>query len=156
MHNVNARFAEVTDIPKLAEWLYLNRKKNKFDPEVFQYDSSRIMAMELDGSPAMYQPYQLVIMLEGLAPKPGLTPLETALLLREGLHAVARVAKVSHIDEVYFLSGDEETITFAEAHGFTELKTLKVLRLKVKDMTPPLPDVRSNDEAHLEVKEILE
>lgn len=136
-----ARIVSPLDMRNIVEWLHLNRKKNKYDPEILSYDSTRIVAVDVDGEPQCYLPYQLVIMVESLAPKPGSGKPQIAKCLKEAIHAVVRIAKQSHIGEVYFLCApeDKETASFAKLHGYEEMP-YRVLRLKPKNMVPPLPE----------------
>lgn len=141
MHEYTARFATKDEIPKFTEFLHGNRKKNHYDPEIFQYDSTRVAAVDKDGEPICYLPFQFTIMTDALAPKPARTRGEIARALKELIHFVVRLAKKSRIGEIYFLCDpeDKETLAFAKLHGYDELN-LKVMRLKPKNMLPPLPE----------------
>lgn len=136
-----ARWATKDEIPTFAAWLHANRDKNHYDPDIFKYDSTRVVAVEKDGSPMLYLPFQFTIMTDALAPKPARTLPEIAKALKEAIHFVVRLAKKSKIGEIYFLCDpeDKHTLAFAKAHGYEELN-LRVMRLKPKDMIPPLPE----------------
>jgi hypothetical protein len=140
-NNYTARFASTNDIRNCVEWIHANREKNHYDPEIFQYDSTRVVAVDKDGSPMMYLPYQLTIMTDALAPKPARTFPEIARGLKEAINFVVRLAKKSKIGEVYFLADPEDkaTIDFACAHGYERLN-LVPMRLKPSRMTPPLTE----------------
>jgi hypothetical protein len=129
-HEYTARLADTSEAGQVAEWTHANRGKNFYDPEVFTYDSARIMAVDKDGQPQAYLPFQATIMTESLAPRPARTVKE-----------IVRWAKKSGMGEIYFLShpDDVETREFAKAHGYEELE-LRVMRLKIKNMNPPLPE----------------
>lgn len=141
MHEYKARLARLDEIPQLAEWIHANRSKNFYDPEIFQYDSTRVMAVDKDGHAEGYLPFQAVIMTESLAPKPARTLKETAMLLKTAIHQIVRWAKSVGMGEIYFLShpDDVETREFAKQHGYEEMN-LKVMRLKLNKMNPPLPE----------------
>jgi hypothetical protein len=140
-HEYKARVAGAGDIMNCVEWIHANRSKNHYDPDIFKYESTRFMAVDKDGTPDGYLPYQLVIMTDSFAPRPGRTLPELALILKEALHAIVRVAKQSRIGEVYFLCApeDEETRKFAITHGYEELP-FKVMRLKPRNMVPPIQE----------------
>lgn len=141
MHEYTSRFASQEDIPNLVEWIHDNRDRNHYDPEIFKYDSTRVVAVDKDGSPVCYLPFQFTIMSDALAPKPARTIPEIARSLKEAIHFIVRLAKKSKIGEVYFLCdpNDTDTARFAKAHGYEELN-LKVMRLKPSKMVPPLPE----------------
>ena len=141
MHEYTSRFATTDDIPNVVEWIHANREKNHYDPEIFQYDSTRVMAVDKDGIPELYLPFQFTIMTDALAPRPGRFKREIAVALKNAIHAVVRLAKKSKIGEIYFLCDpeDKETEEFAKAHGY-ECLNLKVMRLKPSKMSPPLPE----------------
>lgn len=140
-HEYNARFTTHDDVRTLVEWIHANREKNHYDPDIFTYDSTRIVAVEKDGVPEMFLPFQFTIMTDSLAPKPARTKPEIARALKEAIYFVVRLAKKKKIGEVYFLAdpADKQTIAFAKAHGYDELN-LRVMRLKPKNMYPPLPE----------------
>ena len=139
MQKFEARRARWDEARQVGEWTHANREKNHYDPEIFKYESTRVLAVDKSREPILYLPYQLVILAEALAPKPGLSPGDTAAGIKEALHEIVRVAMQSKIGEVYFLGGDVETAEFAKAHGFEELH-LKVMRLKPTNMKPALPE----------------
>jgi hypothetical protein len=140
MHTHTARQASGEEFPQLVEWMHANRAANRYDPEIFSYHSTRVIAVDRDEEPILYLPYQLVIMTESLAPRPGLSKRETAVGLRAAIHHVARIAKHSKIAEMYFLGTDDETVEFAKQHGYEEVKDVRVMRLKPGRMNPPLPE----------------
>jgi hypothetical protein len=137
MHEYKARLAAQEEIPNIVEWTHANRGKNFYDPEIFQYDSTRIMAVDQDGSPIGYLPFQATIMTESLAPKPARTLREIAMMLKMAILQIAGWAKSAGMGEIYFLShpDDVETREFAKAHGYEELN-LRVMRLKLKNVNP--------------------
>lgn len=141
MPEYTARLASKDDIPRLVEWIHANRKQNHYDPEIFQYDSTRVMAADKDGEPVCYLPFQFTILTDALAPEPARTKEEIAQALKAVIHEVVRLAKKSKIGEIYFLCdpADTETKEFAEAHGYEELN-LRVMRLKPRNLNPPLPE----------------
>jgi hypothetical protein len=129
------------DIKLFSEWLYANRDKNHFDVDVFGYKSTRILAVEKNGEPAGFLPLQFTLMTDAFAPKPGMSKLGIAMVLKTALHEVARLAKKFEIGEIHFLCDpkDEETMSLALAHGYEALN-LQVMRLKPGRMNPPLPE----------------
>lgn len=141
MHKYEARFATKDELPNLAAWLHDNLAKNHYDPDIFTYPSTSVVAVDKDGNPMCYLPFQATIMTDALAPKPARTIPEIAAALKAAIHFVARLAKKAHIGEIYFLADPEDkgTIDYATKHGYESLN-LTVMRLKLKNMVPPLPE----------------
>ena len=108
MHQYTAREAMAADLPNFIEWMHANRGKNKYDPTIFGYESTRVLVVDKDGEPECFLPYQLTIMTESLAPRPARTKRETALALKTAIHSIARIAKQSKIGEIFFLSDPED------------------------------------------------
>lgn len=140
MPTVTTRYAHNADAPQLVEWLHANREKNKYDPDIFSYDSTRVLAVDVDGETVMYVPFQLVLMSDSLAVKPGLSKAKTALGLKAVIHELIRKAKSSRIGEIHFQGSDSETVEFAKRHGYEEMTGFVPMRLKPKNVTPPLPE----------------
>lgn len=141
MEKYNARLAELSEAPLVVEWTHQNRDKNLYDPEVFQYNSTRIMAVDKGDELQGFLPFQATIMTESLAPKPGVSKRVVAAVLKTAIHQIARWAKSAGMGEIYFLSrpSDVETREYAKAHGYAE-SDLIVMRLKLNKMDPPLPE----------------
>lgn len=141
MRKYAAREALASDLNNFVAWMHENRNRNGYDPSIFGYQATKVIAVDKDGNPMCYLPYQYTIMTESLAPKPARTKGEIARALQVAIHEVARRARASGIGEIYFLSDPEDVHTraFAKTHGYEELP-LMVMRLKLKDMNPPLPE----------------
>lgn len=103
---------------------------NLFDPAVMDYPTTRTVVAH-NGEPLMYMPYQQVLMMESLAPKPGISPIEEGLALREITKSVALLASQAGIREAYFLCKDERVVKFASAHGF-EVLPWTTMRMRLK------------------------
>jgi hypothetical protein len=140
------RFAGKEDALQLVEWLHANRELNQYDPEILSYDSTRVLAVEMNDETIMYLPYQLTIMTDSLAPKPGLSKRKKAVGLREAIHGVVRIAKASHLGEIYFIGSDDETVEFAKQHGYEEVKGARLMRLKPRHMVPALPEEAAKEQ----------
>lgn len=131
MQPIWVRPAEPKDAGLLADWMAKARAINIFDMDIVNYPSLQVLCAH-NSEPLLYMPLQLVVMLESLAPKPGITPREEALALRELAHAVVLLAKQHKVSEVYFLCKDQRVVDFATAHGFQQMPDhVKTLRLKL-------------------------
>jgi len=110
-----------------------NSDKSKFDPAVPLFPSSTTWcAYDKDG-PLAYQTLQNPIMLESLAPRPGATPQQIALALKELTQNAITFAHLRGAGEVYFLGTDENTDIFASNKIFEELP-YKIFRVKLANL----------------------
>jgi len=131
MKQVFVRFADQKDAPQFEEWVMAAQAINLFDPAVMDYPTTRTLVAHNGVGPLMYMPYQTALMMESLAPKPGITPIEEGLALREITKAVALLASQMQIRESYFLCKDERVVKFASAHGY-EVLPWTTMRMRLK------------------------
>jgi hypothetical protein len=136
-HDYTTRMMRPEEFPQMGEWLNANRQANRFDPDIFTYASTQVLAVDKDGSPDLYMPFQVVLMAESLAPRPARTNREMALSIKKAMHALVKKAEEHRIGEVYVLGTEPSVIEFAKAHGFEEVRDVTVLRLKPGKLTPP-------------------
>ena len=130
MKRVKVREAECRDLKEFGEWLYANRKLNHFDPNIFGYKSTRILAAEDRDGLVLFLPYQMVLMTDSLAPKPGVSKLKKGLALRECIYSLIDHARESGIGEIYFVATDKETEDFAVSQKYEVIEG-KLMRLTV-------------------------
>jgi hypothetical protein len=133
MKRIKARQLKKDDIALFNEWLYANRDLNTFDPEIFRYESTRILAADDGSEPVMYMPYHLTIVLESLAPNPTASRQQRALAIRELVHEIADTATKLGVGEIWFAGTDQHLIDFAQDHGF-EVMNAKVLKAKTSTL----------------------
>lgn len=129
MKQVFVRLAEDKDASQFEEWVKAAQEINLFDPNVMTYPTTRTLVAH-NGENLLYMPVQNVLMMESLAPKPGIAPIDEAVALREITKTVAFMASQQGIREQYFLCKDERVVKFGSAHGY-EVLPFKVLRMKV-------------------------
>ena len=139
MRQVWVRPAEPKDFDKIQEWMLRIVQLNLFDADIANYPQTQWLCAYDESGPLLYMPYQPVISMESLAPRPGLSPREEAMALREITKTVAYKAKECRIEEIVFACKDERVIDFAQTHGF-EVLPWKVLRLKLKNLEEPKQD----------------
>jgi len=130
MKQVFVRFAEERDNPQFTAWMNAAQDINLFDPAVMSYPTTRTLLAH-NGEALVYMPIQNALMMESLAPKPGITPIEEAIALREITKAVALLASQQQIRETYFLCKDERVVKFASAHGY-EVLPWTTMRMRLK------------------------
>jgi hypothetical protein len=138
MKRIRVNDARAANVREFNEWMYRNRDKNHFDPEMFTYPSMHILAAEDNDGLVLFLPFHAVIMSDSLAPKPGASRLKISLALRECVYRLLEEAKRYGAGEIYFVAQDEETKQFAKSQGYEEMQGT-VMRLKAKDV-PTLED----------------
>lgn len=130
MKRATVRPAVPEDAQNYSEWLQASAHINLMDKAVYTEPTLNTVVAELDGKPALMTSFRLVLCVEALAPKPGLTPKQEALALREMWAGIVRVAEASGIKEIVFQCVDQRLIRFIEKRGFTKIAT-DVFRYKV-------------------------
>lgn len=116
-----------------SEWVWAAREINCFDVDVLTYPRTIMLCAEQSDKPILFMPLQSVLMMESLAPQPGLSPRQEALALRQISRAVEQIAQDSLHRETYFLCKDERVVTIAAAHGYEVLQGYTILRKKMKN-----------------------
>lgn len=123
------------DIQKFTEWS-AGTKNNLYDPFVATYPTTFTLCAYDDQGPLVYVPVQQPFMLESLAIRPGASPIEVAVALRELIHTVITQSYLKGVGEIYFLCEDASTEAFAQNQ--TALKCEKVpynlYRIKIRDL----------------------
>ena len=122
------------DSLKFVEYMRHGSEKlnNLFSPSVMDYPLTQTIVVEDEDGPKLFNPQYPVMVMDSLAPKPGMPPIEEARVLLELMHATLTVAHNAGIQEIYFMCADENVIRFVQRYGF-ELVPHTVLRLKTKD-----------------------
>jgi len=125
------RDAEPKDAQNYSEWLTAASGINLVDPAVYKYPTCVTAVVEdKEGQPALMNSSHLVLVMEALAPRPGLTPLQEARALKELFEAVKEIARKSGVREILFGCKDERVHKFIEGRGFEKLN-FPVFRFKV-------------------------
>lgn len=114
------RNAQPEDADTYASWLE-NTKDNLLDKDVYQYPTLQTLVVEKDGQPEIINSFHAVIVMEALAPRPGITPLAEARALNELFEKIKEVALAAGIKEVMFMCKDERLQKFIERRGFERL-----------------------------------
>jgi len=117
-----------TEVATYQDWA-MKTKDNLYDPQVAGYPCTEVLVAE-NGQPLVFMPIQQVVMMDALAPKPGIEKREMALALKELVKMTAFVAHRAKLRELYFFSADEDVNAMAERYGFEKLEN-PMLRLKL-------------------------
>lgn len=122
------------------DWNLENADKSQFDPDVPLYPSSTTWCAYDKTGPLVFQTIQQPIMiteplmLESIAPRPGLHPNQVSLSLKELTQNAITIAHCKGAGEIYYLSSDPETDEFAANHIFEKLP-FTVYRVRLKDLS---------------------
>jgi len=133
VHRVYVRPIRPDEADQYFSWGIENADKNEFDPAVALFPSSTTWCAYDGTGPIAYQTLQQPIMLESLAPRPGLSPVQVASSLKELTKNAITFASTKGAGEVYFLGSDEDTETFATNKIFEQLP-FKIFRVKLADL----------------------
>lgn len=118
MKKFSIRTAEPQDAQNYMDWLKAAADINLVDTEVYSYPTCNTVVIEKGEEPVLMNSFHLVLVLEALAPKPGLSPKDEAIALRELYEGVRNLAAATGVREVYFACVDERLQKFIERKGF--------------------------------------
>lgn len=117
---MSVRSAQPEDAKNYAEWLQAGEGINLVDRGVYEYPTCQTLVVEKDG-PQLMNSFHAVLVMEALAPRPGITPLQEARALNELFEKIKQVARDAGIKEVMFMCKDERLQKFIERRGFERL-----------------------------------
>ena len=117
MKNISVRAAEAGDSTKYIDWLHAAAGINLVDPAPYSYPTCNTIVVEKAGEPILMNSFHLVTMMEALAPKPGLPPMDEARALKSLFDTVKGAAEMSGVKEVWFGCSDPRVEKFVERHG---------------------------------------
>lgn len=134
------RPAEEKDAVTYAEWLTKAGDINLCDRDVYEYPTTQHLVVERNNEPQLMNSVHAVLVMEALAPRPGITPMQEARALDELFAKVKEVARAAGIKEVMFGCKDERLEKFLlekekknksrKKKGFERL-TFPVFRVKI-------------------------
>lgn len=133
MNRVYVRPIEPEESQQFFDWAKENEDKSQFDPAVPLFKSSTTWCAYDKTGPLAYQTFQRPLMLESLAPRPGLSPIQTSFLLKELTQMAISQAHCGGAGELYFLGTDADTDAFATNKIFEELP-FRVYRVRLADL----------------------
>ena len=129
-NNLRIRPAEPKDSQEYSEWLR-GTEGNLVDYGVYSYPTTTTLVVESEDGPELMNSFQLVIVPEALATKPGLSPMREARALKLLNTAWENVAQNLGIREIYFNCADSNLGEFVSRHGWEKLQH-PVYRRKLK------------------------
>jgi len=133
MRPIFVRPAQAEEAQQFIDWAKEN-PVNEFDPEVAKFPSSVTWAAYDQDGPVAFQTIQRPLVLESLAPRPGLSKTQTASVLRELTQNAVTQCHLQGAGEIYFLGSDPATDEFAQNWIFEKVE-FPVYRVRLKDLT---------------------
>ena len=130
---MSVRLAKPEDAENYSEWLKASVPVSHADPHAALGTQAFTAVVDQDGKPVLMQTAQPVLMLEAIAPKPGISPVQSARAIREMWLAFQRVAKAYGVSEIWFGSDYKPTQDMIAKHpkyGITPV-SLQMYRMKV-------------------------
>jgi hypothetical protein len=121
---------------QFLDWSLANQEKNSFDPAVATYPSTLVPCAYDEDGPAAYMPVQHPYVLDAYAPRPGLSAIQSAVVLREIFQFAVTKAHENGVGEILFLASDQDTVDFAEKHTAFKRVPYAVYRVKIADLEP--------------------
>lgn len=137
MDTFSIRTAEPSDAQTYMEWLKDASDINLVDTEVYKYPTCNTVMVDKGSEPVLGNSFHLVMMLEALAPKPGIDPKDEARALRKLYEGVRNLARATGVREVWFTCVDERLHKFVEKKGFERVNT-PVFRMLIGREDDPL------------------
>jgi hypothetical protein len=105
------------DVELLFNWS-IQLGTNSFDPSVLFYPRTVVCKASSGGDPIAFVPIQPVLMYESLAPKPGISELQTVLALYRFHQIGEQAAKEYGYGEMYFLTNSEGEMLASSKRGW--------------------------------------
>lgn len=132
MRSIFIRLAKEEEAQLYFDWAQEN-PVNEFDPEVAKFPSSVTWAAYDQDGPVAFQTIQRPLVLESLAPRPGLSKLQTAQVLKEFTQNAVTQCHLQGAGEILFLGSDPATDEFAQNWVFEKVE-MPVYRLKLREL----------------------
>jgi len=129
------------DIDNFKDWVWKMRHINLFEPKVVSYPRTVMCKAYTDDEALLYMPLQACLMYDSLAPKPDLSPRKEAFCLYKIVEQVDNIARDTGFGETYFICRDSRVSDIAAAHGFTEIKDVRILK-RVVDLRPAVQEAK--------------
>ncbi len=109
-----------TDAKLFCEWMWQQREKTQFDPQVINGPRSCLIKVTKGENTVALVPIQPVIFIESLCSDPNATKSQLALAVFEIQEQVKAVMRDTAHIEAYFVTNLKEFADFSEDHGWTK------------------------------------
>jgi hypothetical protein len=127
---MSVRNAQSEDAATYASWLQEAQHINLVDRGVYSYPTTQTLVVERNGETQLINSFHAVLVMEALAPKLGITPLQEARALNELFEKVKEIARAAGVKEIMFGCKDDGLGKFIEGRGFERL-SFPVFRYKL-------------------------
>lgn len=127
---MSVRNAKPEDAATYANWLEEAEHINLVDRGVYEYPTTNTLVVEHKEQPLLINSFHAVLVMEALAPKPGITPLREAWALNELFEKIKETARRLGVKEIMFGCKDERLEKFIRERGFEKLN-FPVFRFKL-------------------------
>lgn len=127
---MSVRNTKPEDAATYAGWLKEAEHINLVDRGVYEYPTCQTLVVEHKEQPLLINSFHAVLVMEALAPKPGITPLREAWALNELFEKIKEIARAAGVKEIMFGCKDEGLEKFIEERGFEKL-SFPVFRFKL-------------------------
>lgn len=127
---MSIRNAQPEDAAIYASWLQEAESINLVDRGVYEYPTTQTLVVEHKEQPLLMNSFHAVLVMEALAPRPGLTPLREAWALNELFEKIKEKAKAVGVKEIMFGCKDQRLEDFIKERGFQKL-SFPVFRYKL-------------------------
>lgn len=118
MKKFSVRPAEPKDSQNYMDWLKAASDINLVDTGVYSYPTCNTIVVEKNGEPVLMNSFHAVLVMEALAPKPGLSPRDEAAALLALYEGIMNIAKETGPREIWLACVDERVQKFIEGRGF--------------------------------------
>lgn len=124
------------DVLKFSAWMWANRGKTHFDPDVMNQPRMCVTSADDERGPLLYLPLRPVLMFDCLAPRPDASRREIALgLWQIGEVTKSIMAQTGHRDAFAHITDNDEANSLAK-HGWTEITGIRLMRLRIPAEVP--------------------
>jgi N-acetylglutamate synthase-like GNAT family acetyltransferase len=124
------RNAKPEDAATCAGWLREAENINLVDRGVYEYPTCQTLVVERKEQPVLINSFHAVLVMEALAPKPGISPMREAWALNELFEEIKAKARSVGVKEIMFGCKDERLEEFIKERGFEKL-SFPVFRFKL-------------------------
>lgn len=118
------------DAGEYSTWLKEAESINLVDRGVYTYPTCQTLVVEHKEQPLLMNSFHAVLVMEALAPRPGLTPLREAWALNQLFQKIKETARAVGVKEIMFGCKDERLEKFIKDRGFEKL-SFPVFRYKL-------------------------
>lgn len=134
---VNVRPIRPEETTQFLDWLHANREKNQYDPDTFKKKQAEIYVAYDENGPICYFPFEAVLMLGSLAPRPDATDLERAKAILAMHTVLVTKCHEKNIGGMLLAGKDENIQSALKDHLHWKDVVDPIIGLKIADLEKP-------------------